>query len=93
MKSTNTDVEGFLANLDDAAPGWDRARDAVVLGAGGAARAVVFGLIERGFKRIHVVNRTPERAQALRATVRRDRVARQTRGELAGRCSRTPACW
>jgi len=66
LRSTNTDVEGFLANLDAAAPGWDRAADAVVLGAGGSARAVVFGLIERGIARVHVVNRTPERAQALR---------------------------
>jgi shikimate dehydrogenase len=66
-RSTNTDVEGFLANLDAAAPGWDRAADALVLGAGGSARAVVFGLIERGIARINVVNRTAERAQALRA--------------------------
>jgi shikimate dehydrogenase len=66
LRSTNTDVEGFLANLDAAAPGWDRASDAVVLGAGGSASAVVFGLIERGIGRIHVVNRTAERAQALR---------------------------
>jgi len=36
-----------------------------VLGAGGAARAVVFGLIERGIKRVHLVNRTIERARAL----------------------------
>ena len=67
LRSTNTDVEGFLANLDAAAPGWDRAADALVLGAGGSARAVVFGLIERGIARINVVNRTAERAQALRA--------------------------
>jgi shikimate dehydrogenase len=67
LRSTNTDVEGFLANLDAAAPGWDQAADAVVLGAGGSARAVVFGLIERGIARINVVNRTAERAQALRA--------------------------
>jgi shikimate dehydrogenase len=67
LRSTNTDVEGFLANLDAAAPGWDQAADAVVLGAGGSARAVVFGLIERGITRINVVNRTAERAQALRA--------------------------
>ncbi|HLH91046.1 MAG TPA: shikimate dehydrogenase [Xanthobacteraceae bacterium] len=65
--STNTDVEGFLGNLDAAAPGWDRGlQDAVVLGAGGSARGVVFGLIERGARRIHLVNRTLERAQALR---------------------------
>lgn len=67
LHSTNTDVEGFLQNLDAAVPDWHAASDAVVLGAGGSARAVVFGLIERGMARIHVVNRTAERAQALRA--------------------------
>lgn len=67
LRSTNTDVEGFLANLDAAAPGWELGLDsAVVLGAGGSARAVVFGLIERGVSRIHVVNRSLERARALR---------------------------
>lgn len=66
LKSTNTDVEGFLANLDAAAPGWQRAREALVLGAGGSARAVVFGLLERGVATVHVANRTVERAQALR---------------------------
>ena len=66
LHSTNTDVEGFTANLDASVPGWDDALDeAVVLGAGGSARAVVHGLIERGCGRIHVVNRTPERAEAL----------------------------
>jgi len=66
LKSTNTDVEGFLANLDASAPGWDNSKIALVLGAGGSARAVVFGLRERGFEKIHVANRTLERAQALR---------------------------
>jgi shikimate dehydrogenase len=65
LRSTNTDVEGFINNLDAAAPGWDGARDALVLGAGGAARAVVFGLVERGFARVHLVNRTMERARAV----------------------------
>jgi shikimate dehydrogenase len=66
LKSTNTDVEGFLANLDAAAPDWGKTEAALVLGAGGSARAIVFGLIERGFGRIHVANRTIERARALR---------------------------
>src|SRR5712671_5565246 len=63
--STNTDVEGFINNLDACAPGWDKAEDALVLGAGGASRAVVFGLIERGITRVHLANRTLERAHAL----------------------------
>jgi shikimate dehydrogenase len=65
LRSTNTDIEGFLNNLDASAPGWDSIEDALVLGAGGASRAVVFGLIERGIKRVHLANRTMERAQAL----------------------------
>lgn len=68
LHSTNTDVEGFTANLDACVPGWEqRASEAVVLGAGGSARAIVYGLIERGIGKIQVVNRTPERAEALRA--------------------------
>lgn len=67
LRSTNTDVEGFLDNLDACAPQWDgNLRTAVVLGAGGAARAVVYGLVLRGAGRIIVVNRTQDRAEALR---------------------------
>jgi shikimate dehydrogenase len=65
LRSTNTDIEGFINNLDACAPGWDAASDALVLGAGGSSRAVVFGLVERGIKRVHVANRTVERARAL----------------------------
>jgi shikimate dehydrogenase len=65
LRSTNTDVEGFINNLDACAAGWDAAADALVLGAGGSSRAVVFGLIERGVKRVHLANRTVERARAL----------------------------
>jgi shikimate dehydrogenase len=65
LRSTNTDIEGFVGNLDACAAGWDTAEDALVLGAGGASRAVVFGLLERGIKRVHLANRTLERARAL----------------------------
>lgn len=65
LRATNTDVEGFVDNLDAAAPGWDQSNEALVLGAGGAAHAVVFGLIERGFKTIHLANRTLPRAEEL----------------------------
>src|SRR6267142_1773902 len=63
--STNTDVEGFINNLDACAPGWDKAEDALVLGAGGSSRAVLFGLLDRGIKRVHLANRTTARARAL----------------------------
>jgi shikimate dehydrogenase len=68
LRSTNTDVEGFVASLDAGVPDWAGHVDsAVVLGAGGAARAIVFGLIERGVRHIHVVNRSLDRATAMRA--------------------------
>lgn len=62
----NTDASGFLANLDAGAPGWDRPGEAaIVLGAGGAARAVTWALLQRGFDPIVVINRTADRAQSL----------------------------
>lgn len=59
----NTDVQGFLMDVDDATPlgGLD---SAVILGAGGAARAVAVALIDR-VKLLTVINRTPERAEVL----------------------------
>jgi len=64
--ATNTDGYGFLANLDDRAAGWDRNRNrAVILGAGGARRAVIQAVRDRGFSEIHVLNRTLERAEEL----------------------------
>jgi shikimate dehydrogenase len=85
--STNTDVEGFINNLDAWAPGWDSVEDALVLGAGGSARAVLFGLLERGIKRIHLVNRTVARAQALADQFgeRVNPVARDELGDLLPR--------
>jgi shikimate dehydrogenase len=63
LRSTNTDIEGAMGALDAASPGWDkRTASAVVLGAGGACRAVIFGLIERGIETIHVANRTFDKA-------------------------------
>ena len=61
----NTDVHGYLASLDDQAPGWDASGgNAVVIGAGGAASSAVFGLLSRGL-RVAVVNRTLANADAL----------------------------
>lgn len=67
---SNTDTYGFLGNLDDEAPGWDAGSEtglktAIVLGAGGASRAIVYGLMMRGFASIILANRTVERANAM----------------------------
>ena len=62
----NTDSIGFLANLDQGHPGWDiNAKSALILGAGGAARAIIAGLQERHIEKITIVNRTRERAEEL----------------------------
>ncbi|MDR7033801.1 shikimate dehydrogenase [Mesorhizobium sp. BE184] len=62
----NTDAYGFAANLDAYSPGWARNGPAVVLGAGGAARAVIHALKQRGAGDIRIVNRTVARAAELR---------------------------
>jgi shikimate dehydrogenase len=65
LHGTNTDVHGFVANLDDVLPDWHlEMEQVVVLGAGGGARAVVYGLLDRGISRVVVANRTLPRAQA-----------------------------
>lgn len=61
----NTDAYGFAAHMDATAPGWSDASQAVVLGAGGAARAILHTLVERRIPRIVLANRTPDRARDL----------------------------
>ena len=61
----NSDWIGFAGNLDEHAPGWDKNGPAVVLGAGGASRAVIHALKVRGVRDIRIVNRTLARAQEL----------------------------
>ena len=66
VHGANTDGLGFLGNLDQMAPGWDSGlREAVVLGAGGAARAVVWALLSRGVKTVTIVNRTRSKTEEL----------------------------
>lgn len=62
----NSDVPGFIANLDEEAPAWDRtSAHAVVIGAGGAARGIVYGLIERGVEIITLANRSTGKAELI----------------------------
>jgi shikimate dehydrogenase len=69
LAGSNTDAYGFTANLDSESPGWDRCGGpAVVVGAGGAARAIVWALIQRGFEDVRIVNRTGRRAAELAAS-------------------------
>ena len=66
ISATNTDAFGFIENLRHGAPGFVAKRGpAVVLGAGGSARAVVAALVDDGVPEIRLVNRTLERAQEL----------------------------
>ncbi|MGL4237542.1 shikimate dehydrogenase [Tabrizicola sp.] len=68
IHADNTDGSGFIANLRQHAPQWAPASGpAVVLGAGGAARAVVAALIEVGVPEIRLANRTRPRADAIRS--------------------------
>lgn len=70
ISGTNTDYLGFLGNLDAGAPGWSQDLvEAIVLGAGGAARAVLVALKARGIGRIHLLNRTPANAETLAAEI------------------------
>lgn len=61
----NTDVPGFKVALDKLVGRQKMPRTAIVLGAGGGARAVVYGLIREGFQRIVVFNRHLHRAESL----------------------------
>ncbi len=65
LEGRNTDAFGFLAALQQDAPSWQAERPAVVLGAGGSARAVVVALIDAGVTEIRIANRTRGKAEAL----------------------------
>ena len=68
IEADNTDGHGFLANIQQNAPAFD-AKDgpAVILGAGGAAKAVIYALLEAGAPQVRVLNRNLERAKNLSA--------------------------
>lgn len=64
--ASNTDAYGFMTNLETEAPSWNkRRRPVMVLGAGGAARAILHSLLKEGVSRVLLANRTRPRAEAL----------------------------
>lgn len=65
LMASNTDAYGFAANLDDQLPNWRQAKRAMVFGAGGASRAILYALNEAGYEHVDLINRTLPRAQAL----------------------------
>jgi shikimate dehydrogenase len=66
LSGDNTDGFGFIASLSESRVGWQAtAGPAVVLGAGGAARAVAVALLDAGAPEVRLLNRTPDRAEAL----------------------------
>ena len=68
VHGTNTDYLGFLGNLDAGAPAWsDGLETAIVLGAGGAARAILVALQSRGVGSIVLLNRTRVTAEKMAA--------------------------
>lgn len=81
LTGCNTDGLGFLAHLDASVPDWRASTQRVVLvGAGGAARALAFTFLAGGIAELALVNRTPERAAALVARL----------GDSAGACVAAP---
>lgn len=70
ISADNTDGYGFIQNLRESVPGWQASDGpALVLGAGGAARAVLVALAEAGVPQIWLANRTRARAEALVASL------------------------
>lgn len=66
LAGTNNDGFGYIASIEEAEPNWRADTGPItVLGAGGAARAILVGLIDKGAKEIRLINRSPARAEAL----------------------------
>jgi shikimate dehydrogenase len=65
LEGRNSDAFGFIQNVRSNAPGWSPDAAAVVIGAGGAARAIVVALLDEGVRAVRVVNRTRARAARL----------------------------
>ncbi len=66
LHATNTDAHGFMTHLMGEAPHWNKSsRPLTVLGAGGAARAILYGLLQAGAAKVRLINRSRDRAKVL----------------------------
>jgi shikimate dehydrogenase len=66
LNATNTDAYGFMTNLNEQAPQWNKERHPVlVIGAGGATRAILYGLLQAGAAKVLLTNRTSSKAETL----------------------------
>ncbi len=83
IDAANTDAPGFLAAL----PTSPRGRSALVLGAGGSARAVVWALLEAGAECVWVWNRTPQRAQRLATELGAEAVSAPVAADILVNCT------
>jgi shikimate dehydrogenase len=83
ITAENTDAPGLISALPFAPAG----RSALVLGAGGSARAAVWALLDAGAREVLIWNRTPERARALAAELGAGAVARATDADLLVNCT------
>ena len=92
LRSTNTDIEGFIDNLDACAPGWDAIDEALVLGAGGSSRAR--GIRPDRARHPARASRQPDRGTGRDAgrSIRRPCLPRRV-GRDRQICCRAPACW
>lgn len=73
VMASNTDTFGFVESLDKVSPGWrDVSGHRLVLGAGGAARAIIYGLLQSGPSPVVLTNRTRQRAQEIAQSLAAD---------------------
>jgi len=85
LEADNTDAHGFTQNILDSVPDWAPKRVAVI-GAGGASRAVIVALQDRGATEIRLTNRSPERAIQLADTLGATAVAWAEREAMLDGC-------
>ncbi len=93
LKGSNTDAFGFLENLRQGAPTWNPAAGpALILGAGGAARAVAVALLDAGVAELRLANRTAARAEALAEELGAEELGAEElgAGKLGGRVTAVP---